>query len=253
MERYDHTRGERPPRYAVLLLVCWVLVSTLIGKRFTAVDPDPSDVQLFAYIGLKWTQGALPYVDIWDNKPPGIFAAIAAVFLLFPKSFPALACLEGLFTLGCLGTVYGLTRQWGLPWAASWLATGSAAVASNLAYYTEHGTFPEVYLLWPATMSMYCFGKAAPIFRGPWIVLAGVCTGVASLFKPTGLLPLLVQIVLVLLLWAVWRRLAWWHALASVLANGAGVLVAWLPVGLYFWGHHAWWELLNASWLYSGH
>lgn len=199
MVRQCHAGGEGTPRWGVLLLVGWALVSTLVGRSFTAADPELSDAQLFAYIGLQWTRGALPYVDIWDHKPPGIFALVFAVFSLWPKSFTALAVLEGLVTLGCIGTVSALTRQWGMPWAATRVATGSVAIAANLAYYTEHGVFPEVYLLWPATLSMYYFGKAAPSFRGRWVVLAGVCAGVASLFKPTGVAPLLAQTALVLL------------------------------------------------------
>jgi hypothetical protein len=91
--------------------MAWALGATIVGRSFTALDPDPSDAQLFAYIGLKWIQGHVPYVDIWDHKPPGIFAVNAVAFLLVPKSFTVLACLEGAFILGCIGTVYGLTRQ----------------------------------------------------------------------------------------------------------------------------------------------
>jgi hypothetical protein len=109
------------------------------------------------------------------------------------------------------------------------------AIGANLIVYNEPGNLPEVYMLWPTAMSMYCIAKAAPTFQGSWVVLAGVSAGAATLFKPTGLAPLLAQTAWMLLLWAVGRRLSKRQLLASVLANGVGVLLAWLPAALYFW------------------
>jgi hypothetical protein len=104
---------DRPAISGMVLLVCWAIGSTIVGRSFSALDPDPTDAQLFAYFGLQWLYGHIPYVDIWDHKPPGTFAVDALVFLLFPKSFTALAWMEGIFILGCIGTVYLLMRQWG--------------------------------------------------------------------------------------------------------------------------------------------
>jgi hypothetical protein len=51
---------DHPSRGSFLLLMTWALGVTIVGRSFTALDPDPSDAQLFAYIGLKWTQGYIP-------------------------------------------------------------------------------------------------------------------------------------------------------------------------------------------------
>src|SRR4029077_4705651 len=77
-------------------LLGFVLASLLVGRGFTAFVPGHADARLFAYIGPEWRSGVIPYVDVWDNKPPGIFATIALVFALFPDNFVALAVLEGL-------------------------------------------------------------------------------------------------------------------------------------------------------------
>lgn len=107
---------ERPSLTSILPLVIWLwaAASTILGRSFTAVLPDPRDAQLFAYVGLQWTHGHIPYLSIWDNKPPGIFAIDAMVFSVFPKSFTALAVMEGVFVFGCVATVYFLLKQWGL-------------------------------------------------------------------------------------------------------------------------------------------
>src|SRR5262249_55274724 len=181
------------------------------------------------------------------------YAVNAVVFLFFPKSFTALACTEGVFILGCIGTVYLLTRQWGMPWPVALLATAAAAASCNLAYYNEHGNLSEIYLLWPATLSMYFFGKAAPTFRGTWVFLAGFFSGAAALFKPIGLSPLLAQGAFLIHLWAVYRGLSFRHLLIAVFTDSAGALVAWLPFALYFWMHDALGELIYASFAYNVH
>jgi len=98
---------------------------------------------------------------------------------------------------------------------------------------------------------MYFFSKAVPTFQGRWVFLAGISVGVASLFKPIGLSPLLAQGAFMLLLWAVFRRLSLRHLSASVLTSSSGVLVGWLPVGIYFWRHDALGDLVHASFIYN--
>jgi hypothetical protein len=109
----------------------------------------------------------------------------------------------------------------------------------------------EVYLLWPATLSMYFFSKASPPFQGTWVLLAGFCSGVAALFKPVGLSPLLAQETFVFLLWAVRRGVSGQQLLASAFANSAGALIAWFPFAIYFWGHNALGEFVEASLTYN--
>jgi hypothetical protein len=82
---------DRPANRGLILLACWAISSTIIGRSYLYFAPPNSDAQLFAYFGFQWRHGHIPYVDIWDNKPPGIFAANALGFYLFPKSFTALA------------------------------------------------------------------------------------------------------------------------------------------------------------------
>jgi hypothetical protein len=242
---------DRPAIRGLIVLGCWAISSTIIGRSYLYWAPPNSDAQLFAYFGFQWRHGHIPYVEIWDNKPPGIFAANAMIFYLFPKSFASLASVEALYNLGFIGTVYLLMRQWGAPLMVASLATASVSVASNLFHYHYGGNMTEVYLLWPATLSLYFFSKAGPRFQGPWVLLAGFCSGVAALFKPVGLSPLLAQQTFVFLLWAVRRGVSGQRLLASGLANSAGALIAWLPFAIYFRGHNALGEFVEASLTYN--
>jgi hypothetical protein len=195
---------------------------------------------------MEWLHGRIPYLDIWDNKPPGILALIALVFSFFPKSFPALAVAEGVCILGCIATVYGMLRRWGAPRLAAGLATSCVAVAANLLVYNQQGTYTEIYLLWPAALSMYFFSKAAPGFQGASVFLAGVFTGLATLFKPVGLSPFLAQCCFLLLLLVFRRSLGLRQIASSVVVNGSGVAVAWLPFIAYFAIHDAAGAMIDA-------
>jgi len=241
----------RPAIFAVVLLVCWAIGSTIIGRSPTAIAPDPSDGQLFAYFGLQWIHGDIPYVNIWDNKPPGIFAVNALGFLLSSKSFIVLAWIEAIVILGCIGTIYLLLRLWGAPWLVAALGAASTAVVSNLLYYNQRGNYTEIYTLWPAAVSMYCFSKAHPTFQGKWLLLAGFFSGVAALFKPPGLSPMLAQAAFMVLLWAVFRRLPGPRLPGAGLTMSVGALLAWLPAGVYFWRYNAFGELIYAAWTFN--
>jgi hypothetical protein len=242
---------DRPAIRGLILLGCWAISSTIIGRSYLHWGYPNWDAQLFAYFGFQWRHGHIPYVEIWDNKPPGIFAANALVFYLFPKSFSALAGVEALYNLGFIGTVYLLMRQLGAPLMAGSLVTASVSIASNMFHYHYGGNMTEVYLLWPATLSMYFFSKAKPPFVGPWVLLAGFCSGMAALFKPVGLSPLLAQETFVFLLWAGSRNVSGQRLLASGLANSGGALIAWIPFAIYFWGHNALGEFVDASLTYN--
>jgi len=144
--------------------------------------------------------GVIPYADIWDNKPPGIFATIAMVFAVFPDNFGALAVLEGIGIAICNLSIFVLMRKFGAPWDAAAVATAASAVACNLLYYNQHGVLTEIYLIGPAATSMVCFAKAFLERRLPWMLLAGICTGIASLYKTPGLSLFLAQMCFLFLL-----------------------------------------------------
>ena len=52
----------------------WFLILALISRYFVFGDTNyHEDELLFFTIGQRMHDGALPYVDIWDRKPPGLF------------------------------------------------------------------------------------------------------------------------------------------------------------------------------------
>jgi hypothetical protein len=60
--------------------VCAAFVA--INQSAVHWRPVMPDDYLFAYYGWRTSEGARPYLDVWDNKPPGIWWVNAAGFLL---------------------------------------------------------------------------------------------------------------------------------------------------------------------------
>ena len=67
-------RGFWAATLLLLTLLAFVLRS---GQFFNPIDG--LDEQLYFYIGDRMLQGAIPYVDLWDRKPYGLFALFAAM------------------------------------------------------------------------------------------------------------------------------------------------------------------------------
>ncbi len=233
-----------------LVLIGFVTASLVVGRGFTALVPGHADARLFAYMGSEWLAGVIPYADIWDNKPPGIFATIAMVFAVFPDNFGALAVLEGIGIAICNLSIFVLMRKFGAPWDAAAVATAASAVACNLLYYNQHGVLTEIYLIGPAATSMVCFAKAFLERRLPWMFLAGICTGIASLYKTPGLSLFLAQMCFLFLL-VLLKKHGWLLLLRCCVVNAFGIGVAWAPFIFYFWRHDVLFELFNATLFYN--
>jgi hypothetical protein len=137
-----------------------LLAATLLGRAFVAVDPDLWDGQMFSYIAQKWLEGWTPYVDLWDNKPPGIFAVLAVVFSMFPRNFVAVAVVEGSILVGASALAYAFLRRSGSPPTAAGLAAVCVAVACNINRLAPGGMRTEIYALLPIMASMWCFSRA---------------------------------------------------------------------------------------------
>ncbi|MGV3553785.1 MAG: ArnT family glycosyltransferase [Croceibacterium sp.] len=69
------------------------------------------DEQLYSLIGWRMTEGDLPYVDLWDRKPLGLFAIFAAAHWLFGPEPIAYQTVASLFAFAGAMLVYALSRE----------------------------------------------------------------------------------------------------------------------------------------------
>lgn len=96
-------------RLAILLAVALILRCDTFG------DPNLDDDDTFYQaVGIAMGHGALPYVDVWDRKPFGLFAiygAIAAISAA-PLAYQLAATL---FAAGTAAVIAAIGARWGKP------------------------------------------------------------------------------------------------------------------------------------------
>ena len=212
-----------------------------------ALDPRHDDSSVFLYVGQRWAKGELPYLQNFDNKPPGIFALIAFLSNL-GASLWWIALAQFVFVVGTILGVSAILKQMGAPRRAVLFGTVCSALAVNLPFYSP-ANMTESYMNCPMVLSMLFFLWALDSHRFRDFFLAGLCAGLAFMFKPFGLSALLAQAAF-LLMYAI-RRRGTRSSLVAVCAIFLGAAVAWTPLIVYFWRHGALKELLDASFLYN--
>ncbi len=113
------------------------------------------DEQYYLLVGDRMLHGALPYVDIWDRKPLGLFALYAAIRLLPGNGIVAYQLVALVFAAATAWVVERMARRLG--------ASRGAALAAGAAY-----------LIWLPLLS----GRAgqSPIFYDLFVALAVLLT-----------------------------------------------------------------------------
>ena len=181
----------------VILLPAILINQTAVHWRGNIVDSD-----LFAYYGWCVAQGARPYVDIWDNKPPGIWwANAAAIRLLGPGAGADLLLGSTALLLTLAGFVaiaqHAFHRSLALP------ATLVGAVLLTHLHWECGSNRTETFVVACETLAMLGYLRWLRSRRRPWLLLAGLAAGAAPLFKQSGLAVALAMAIH--LAWLQWR------------------------------------------------
>jgi hypothetical protein len=184
--------SRKAPRWLASLVLCVVGFSTVIGRAYTALGTGTADSRLFRYIGAQWRDGLLPYRDIWDNKPPGIFV-LARVVEGAREPLFVWAAIEAVFVIGIAWCVYLFLKTLRTsPWSR-WFGVIAVGLSLNLGSL-HHGDLPtELLLALPASAAAFAFVGAmgGASRRLQLYFIGGLLTGIATLFKTPGLAPIL--------------------------------------------------------------
>lgn len=209
----------------------------LIGAQrwVTLAKPIDRDVMAYAVIGHELLAGRELYSDLWDHKPPAIYASFAVAELVAGYGPPQILLLSMVGGLACAWGAYfagsALSQTMGL-WAAGFsVALGGSLTLDAVAPNTE--LFINACVLWAFGLILRSEGaRFAAKSRGLWAG-AGAVFALASLYKPVVL--------------AIAALLACAHvamapsggegrrfALRDVLTASAVGLTVWAGVFLYF-------------------
>ncbi len=191
------------------------------------------DEQFYLLVGDRMLQGELPYVDIFDRKPIGIFLIYAGARLLGGEGFLQYKLIATLFVIATACLIYLLGRQRAGRWGAG-LAAALYILWLNL-MEGEGGQTPVFYnlLIVGAAWQLFAAMRAPErlVMRG---ALALLLVGIAIQIKYTVVFE--GMFFGLAFLWLGWQqRMGWGRWIAFAVAM---VALALLPTGLalfYYW------------------
>jgi hypothetical protein len=189
----------RPPAMtrADLWVVGLLAVFTLIVRGVWFGDPNADiDEQLYSLIGSGMLEGKVPFVDLWDRKPWGLFALFALAHAAGGPGPVAYQALAAVFTLAGGVMTFVLAR----PLAARWTAAGAGLLTVVLAaLFGAHSANSEVFFI-PMMLAMALLVRDPDHPRARLRALAAMLIGGAALQVKYTVLPQ----CLFFGLWALW-------------------------------------------------
>jgi hypothetical protein len=199
----------------IVLLLAVLVNQTAVHWRSNIVDSD-----LFAYYGWCVAQGARPYLDVWDNKPPGIWWINAAAIRLAEPGAAADLLLGSTALLVTLAAFVGIARTAFHRSVLLPAALVGAVVLTHL-HFECGSNRTETFVVTGETLAVLGYLRWLRSRRRGWLLLAGLAAGTAPLFKQSGLAAALAMAVH--LAWTQWRgRSRGW---TPWLVGGAALLV----------------------------
>ncbi len=171
---------------AWLVFAAFVALSAL--RLPAVVQPAGGDQGLYAYVGQRILQGELPYRDAWDQKPPAIHFAYAAMQAVWPD-LRVVAVTDLILTLVTAGALVALGRAFGIRGAG--VAAGLLYLALANPLFGRLGGVRvraqcEVFIGTLVTLALLAAWRSVAErrpARGGWAWLAGTCVGLAFCFK----------------------------------------------------------------------
>jgi hypothetical protein len=146
--------------------------------------PPNRDVSAYATIGHELLNGKALYVDVWDQKPPAIYAVYAAAEAIFgygPLQIQVLGLVTALLIL--FGVHRAATACSGSPSAGFWAAALWALLSGDLQLQT-HDPNTEAFMNVCATWGFVWIVEMPAKGGVRRASLVGALFAVASLFKP---------------------------------------------------------------------
>jgi hypothetical protein len=176
-------RAGIPTRLFCFLLV---LLTLLINQTTVHWRQNLADSHLFAYYGWCVAQGAVPYIDIWDNKPPGIWWTNALGFALCGESLTAELLVCTAATTLTLTAFVGIASR---AYHPSILPLACLTGCTLLAHLTWEGgaNRTETFVLACESLAILCYLRWWRQRHWLWLILSGFAAGCAPLFKQSGL------------------------------------------------------------------
>lgn len=236
--------------FIVFLLILAILI--YIPIMFLNIDIQ-HDEGTFMFMAKKILDGATPYKDFFDHKPPGIYYLYAILFVLFGKSLSSIRLGVFVFQLGTAVTVYFIGKE-----IKKEIIGKIASILFLIGVFTPitagYIGQTEPFMIFFGTLGIFLYIKSKNGEKFWLVLLSGLFIGIATLFKQSAFLILLgLYMYFILGAWLKEKRnlVNLKHMLwqCSVLAIGVGFI--WLPILYYFYIAGAYRDLIYAVFQYN--
>jgi len=241
--------GTRYSHRARLLFGAALLAALVVAAVPTLLYPLTRDQGIYAYIADVMMDGGVPYRDVWELKPPGVYFAYQLAFSLFGRSEFAIRLFDVLYTLVSAASVYLLAWE---VFRDRCIAVGAAWIYAFSYYLLVHfhsAATPEAFMTPFLVVGVYGVVRGVQRKSRRALIYGGIASGLVFWFKPTAGL-----VVVAVLIWAYSRMRREGRAVGAALRSLAwvvgGALLGLLIVGIYLVGHGLR-ELLEIWWAYG--
>jgi hypothetical protein len=235
--------SSQPLQYILLVIAIALLTLAVLAQANPGTELPTRDYGIFVYIGEQITHGKLPYHDVWDNKPPGIFYLNAVALWIGRGSRWGVWIVEFISLFGATLLSFNFIKKlWGV-WAAVF---GVCIWLAGLNLTLQGGNFTEEYPLFLHFLAMTIFLQLIEQPQNRFYNLSiGVLFSLSFLFRPNNAL---VEALLILMLAGIQilqRNLR--NFLTHLIWITLGVLPPLLITVLYFWSHGLLPDLLDGA------
>jgi 4-amino-4-deoxy-L-arabinose transferase-like glycosyltransferase len=186
------------------------------------------DEGTFLYQAWRVSEGDRPYVDFFTSHNPLFLYTAGTLMGLSGRSISAIRAVSVLLTMTSAFIVFLLARRF-LSVEGAWLAMLTFLLHPEV-FFCGRFLYAEPFMLFFDMLGLYLFDRGWNERRSKLLAVAGLSFGIATFYKPMGLLPLVGCG-----LWAIidiWRQRTNWR---SLIAQGMAFLLPFvLLVGLLF-------------------
>jgi hypothetical protein len=236
-----------PTSRSALALTLWsVVLIGLLALRLPAIaEPAGNDQSLYMYVADQIRHGGVPYLDAWDQKPPGVAFVYAALRTVWPH--------ESAVAIGDL-LAAGIAAAWLVAMGRRTIGGAAGALAAAIFLLFGHPSFSriggvyvrgqcEVFIAAAATAAIAIAWRRhhRPLF----LIAAGLSLGAAFWLKYNALAYAAPAAIALTFGQMHGARRSWREIAVDAGWMAAGALALSAVVLLYFAGHHG----LEALWL----
>lgn len=189
---------------------------------------------MYANIGMSLLRGGVPFVDMWDIKPPPIYTIYAAGIALFGATTAGIRAIDLLFVpVGMIGLyALGLTLRDKRTGLVAALLYGLFYFNDGFQNLTQSDSLATVPTIW-AALSVYYASQSG---RWQGSLALGLLSGLLLWFKPQQYALLVAAFLLYFVLETVATRRRWWrHGIAFAcggLLTGGSLLLYYNAIGV---------------------